>query len=626
MFDHTRTLEVLQSLPEALESLILRFPDSPSIFAGGLQPLSVKSTFPDLKTLILEDSANLGPTSALPRQLIPTTASFLTDLPQSITDLHIRLPTDSDADSIRHVMQALPPSLVRLSIISLDDVLLTASFLFPLLPSRLVHLRLLIETAGNNLLGALDRFDASNLAFLPRSLASVSYHSRHLATHFLPIGLSSLNLDSFPSEEFVLLWTRACGSFVPPFISSANVTFRFEDKLISDMETLPVHLGALYILNATPFEPKHINILPPRLTTLRVGRINLSKGMRFPTTLRRFGAMINGSIDKKAARSLPPLVEMNLLGKIAYDNVSLLPRTLTWLRISVTDLKAEVSWPPRLGTLFLSGTSLTLFGHAKKGKIVPLDIPPATFPLTASRQPPNSIIMHTLRMLSLPSTLTKLHLHFFGVPVSELLSLPPFLKYLHIDYILDGEVPNATSEATLRKARDLLRNDEESGKYDFCLLGRPQVTVCDLFPRSLTYLGYHGFADFPPIVWSRLPRKLVTLHLQTVEPIHEDSLLYIPKSCLKRFSAKVSGPLRDEHLTSMPTNLKLFDLLCSEPPQLSALAADASPVRTSLKGPDVGISPFTIALRQRLKLLSDAAQNDDINELKRLNGAPSGDS
>lgn len=617
--DLERTVEVIRSLPEAMESIVLRFFDSSLVFdstssSQPTAPVSVKDTFPSLRCL------RLGP-----RSLITTT--LLSQLPSTITDLQFQLPAN-DNKAIGDIMTALPPSLIRLTLhqtgASQDEYRAPPFSLLSPLPPHLVYLRVHFDQ-GNFMPGNKYIVSAEELARiqLPPSLTSVDVGLRSPFSPF-PSGHLILDMEypptSMPQQHFYIGWNSSCGPHIPPFMSSLCIPYITEKKPFETLAALPGHLEALGLDGIESLEPKHIRALPRRLTYLRTSASINTKNLKasdFPPTLRILSVdKFNKGMSPASAALLPPILDLSVNAHSTFDAISSLPRSITRLRLSVDELGGDVIWPPQLRMLSFSGMLLTTFGSGldpKKAKKIKFD--PKVLGTVRVVPPLASCILSTLQLATLPRTITNLKLMTFAIPTSQLVHLPPLLLQLDIDYVVPDPLYDPTNAAALSKARELQRLDPNKDDYNFDLLGAPQATIFDLLPRSLTQLSYCGTCDFPSVVWSRLPRTLETLFVAPLATIDGDFLLHIPKNRLKSLGVHHMSSLEKAHIKALPTTMRTIELELSEPPKLPASSAAYAPIALDLYGPGMGSSPFVNALNLRRSALGAAVVAGDLQTL-----------
>lgn len=609
VYDLNRSIDVIGGLPEAMESLVLRFLDSSSIFdpptalPPGRSPISVASKFPSLRCL------RLGLRAVLP-------AAVLSQLPSTITDLQLQLP-DSDDDANRELIAALPPSLIRLTLHHQEVgnlwLMGRPSILAPL-PPQLVYLRVHIE---QSVYALHKKYVVSPKELtrmqLPPSLTSVDMTVRGPFS-FFPQGRLILDMDyppvSTPQQHFYIDWSSSCGPIIPPFMSSICIPYMNDKKPLNAIAALPAHLEALGLDALPTLEYKHIRALPRRLTCLRSSSSINTKQLKvddFPSTLRKLSVdKFNKGMSPVSAALLPPLDDLFVNSTVTFNAISHLPRTLTRLKLSVDELDGDAIWPPNLRTLSFSGILLTKFGTGadpKKAKKIKLD--PRDYGTVRVLPPPGSCVLTTLQLSTLPRALTSLRLASFAIPMSQLLSLPPHLLHLELDYVIEDAQFDASSTVALSRARDLLSMEGGNEDYDFCLLSQqPQVTIFDLMPRSLTDLTYYGHCACPEIAWSRLPRNLASLSISPRTEIHGDVLIHIPKNRLKTLVVNEISRLEGAHIKALPKNMKRIDLHLFTIPALSADAAADAPLALQLHGPNLDQSPFWPALNARRSALA----------------------
>lgn len=609
MHDHSRTLEVVKGLPEALESLVFRFQQSSDIFfpddPSSTPHASVQSSFPSLQCLILDDAKVWSP-------------AMVSQLPLSLTNLNIRLPPQ-DWQQVQALMQLLPASLARLALRCNSFDQLSPARLFPLFPSSLVHLRIEFQEGVeiDGFLGQFSIFTANHLSLLPRTLATIVY--LHGTLMVPATGHNILNIEHQPTEYgFTADMTGNCANAVPPFIDTMYVRDLDLKKPENSLMHLPPHLSRLTMHRISPLKPKLLLLLPPRLTSFSCDELPL-KGFKpkyWPPLLQKLEFR---TLDKaENAALLPPLTDLHVRNVSNWQAITHLPRTLSTLRITLFGNApadtVHIAWPPLLRKLIFYGEihRTTTFGlglDPKKAKKCPESI------LRDERQfkPIEHCILTTLRVSLLPRSLTDLSLSSYRVPASELIWLPPCLTTLRLMFLFTDSNWDPYLPAAISRAQDLLRMAHENENYDFRLLDQqPQVTFFDLMPRTLRLLSYAGPEDLPPIAWSRLPRNLRNL-ITPQATLHADCVLHFPKNL--RFLDTRTTHFTDEHLKSFHTQLQ-GRLYCHQAnSSLSASAALSAPLQLQLYGLE-STSEFYAAFQARRDAMANAL--GDYDELKKL--------
>lgn len=617
IYDLERTLEVVRGLPQAMESIIFLFQDSPNIFFNPEDEtappyVSLSAAFPTLRCLMLDPSTVWN-------------SSMTTLLPPSLTDLQLRV--QSHAEPLAKTMGAIPDGLQRLNLIMTSDIMTPAQTLIPLVPRTLITLNLRVEQSpGRSFFDSTQNvFGSKELPLFPRTLAFITFR---FGQYCQPLkGRAVLDIyipHEPPTAPFRVDWSPPCESLIPPFISAVELSAIGQDwKIPKALKSLPVHVESLGLrLLLRPVDYKAVRALPRRLTFLQIV-VELTSEIKpgdFPASIRTLGIGFNKPLSYSSAALLPPVNDLNIYSFINYDSITYIPRTVTSLRILLQDSKGDAKWPPNLVSLTIRGGAITVFGEGKDPKKAKKVKPAQSRPLPS----PGGCIIRTLPFAAFPQmTLTDMDLSTFAIPFTQLLHLPAYLRRLKLDYAVKDEEFDPFGKVALSRARELLKLEPEIDEYDFLALSpEPQVTVFDLLPRSLVELTFVGFEDFPARAWSRLPPKLEILSIPKTSVLPAEALMHMPKKHLKDLFVKVSN-FGEEHLKVLPLKAKSLTVYCeSITPTLTTDSVRHAPPLLTLRGKNILNSPFATAFRERIALLHQTSNKLDLDALKELQRLP----
>lgn len=544
LYDPFRTLEVISGLPVTMESLVLRFHHSKDIFFPALAStdlhLSIASKFPELRTLHVDLSQDW-------------TLDEIRLLPRSLTDVHLRVV--EGPDNILQCLDSLPPEIESF-VMSSDSV---DPFLRPNFYERLPPHTREFSVHSPGLYGETS-INPLHLAAMPRSLTRMNLTSeayfplpgRACIDRILPKG------HNITRSICVLMWDDACAAVAPPFILGLSLHSLPEKGAEKALESLPQGLEKLFF-HGVQLKPKHLRALPRglyRLACSLKGSSRIKKDA-FPPQLKKLEIALPDPSPKMLSflSVLPPLLYLNISAIIPMRFVSVLPRTLTSMEITFSDVDETIVFPPNLVYITTHSFNLTLYENSK-GRATP-ELMKVEKKHKKKMSPPakgdspsdGCKALAIFPIWLLPRSTTYLWAENFHLPASRLPGLPPLLRTLKIDSIfLDSEF-NPYNPAMISAARYFLKETGEHDSYDYVLdrSPEPQVTVFDLLPRSLTEFSSR-VPSASPSAYSRLPQNLEILRLKSRDPGESaDALFQIPMGRLKklRFCA---ADLTDAHL------------------------------------------------------------------------------
>lgn len=577
VYDHERCVSIIQALPKTMESIILRFRHSTSIFfqeKGTSTPfVDVRSTFPTLKRLHLDMTTYWIP------------HNFLW-LPASVTDLHILLPKELDA--VLPLIQAIPPSMEALTLHSRHhDFEYLPAALWANLPPQLTRLHITAYIRYTT-----DGLPSSNLASLPRNLTNLEidqigrFHQGLRAIS----GESTYDTDPMVPNFPVMDWKTTSSADMPQFISSLSITSFVDKKIATSLSTLSTHLKSLVLPYRELIDVKILRILPRRLTFLSASFSGLSdlKDGDFPSTLRRLHTHTRKGDpfeSSKVRALLPPLIEfsININTPTSIKTINNLPKTVKSLSFGIDAYDGEFEFPPQLTTLTLMSSPSIVLGIPS-----PKDQPKlkkTTQGWSGAQSAPDlargSVVYNCIRIDQVPIAVTTLLLQRVCIPSSQLVHLPPHLTRLQIDYIARDDLFDPTSSECLAKARYLLQLEGgEDKNYNFCLSESdtvPAVTILDLLPRALTKLSLDTAENLTDIACSRLPKNLVELSLLPKTPLPSSAIRFIPSSKLTSLSLALTI-LKDADLKALPPRLRKLSTLRVQELHFSWYAIDDMPL------------------------------------------------
>ena len=592
LFDHPRTVSVLRELPEAMESIILRFRDSSLLFFpsedSSSPHISVNEKFPQLKRLHLDMTNEWTP-------------SHLHQLPSTITDLQIVLPEHPDA--IQEVMTALPPQLLSLSMLSIKPDRF-GSFL-KLLPPNLVNLMLIDVQYPSSIVD-------SDFSELPRSLV----HLRTCYFHCPPDGRSVIDSDSMynsPSLSLPSIHDPRTVS-LPPNFSGVSIVPE------ADLQSLPPHIQSLELHKPIP-TAQYIRYLPRRLTSLTTGvaAIGNWKASDFPSALASLTITrdLDLSLTSSPHFAFLPLTKLSIFQyEIPMAHVANFPPTLLSLQIVLQDLDDSIQFPNNLTHLTISGTYLGLYGVLDaNGALVPgrESLTPdwtRTYPQPSSDQ----IVTETFRLAQLRNcrVMKTLSISNMPIPMGDLVYLPDELTQLNLSFLVPDLLFDSTSPAAIARVMHLLDIAHETEKRDFWPLGqKQQVTLCHLMPRSMIHLSLHGDLALPNAAWSALPRlRSLALHGTHFD---QEILEHLPLNHISSLRISLAD-LDDAHVRLFPSSIHLNLALATDKPTLTERSYYCIPLLVALEERRRSDEPS----RPRMSLVNQLEEDGDFEALQRL--------
>lgn len=605
LYDHARTVSILQDLPSSMESLFLRFRHSTRVFIpeedSSAPHIDLQAKFPNLLRLHLDHTV--------------WDPSYFSRLPASLSELAVALPLPTQ--SVIAVSKALPRSLTSLTVYYSGpyDHFTTSFFShLPRLTSLIIHL------------GEGEAFDLENLALteLPRTLTSMR------VSQLLPPPHGTLNFVGPPPIHLhatlkVRGWSPSYGVAAPPFLDRLDIISLQDKKPGSLLSGISTHLHILELPPSLLLKPEVIRILPRHLVSLKAGFDVLSdlEAGDFAPTLRYLS--VSSSVDYpfsplRVCSLLPPLLSFETHPKayLPAPVVSMLPRSITVLNISVAE-GHDFQLPPGLNTLHLFGKSVSHFGKPSSRDSSKMKRCKAKWKHDDRIPIPTGWrLLDPIPLGELPlARVTYLRLVGFTVPTSHLLHLPPHLTDLEIDYVTTDVGFSPSSNEALDRARYLLKLAGEEN-HDFRLLGqRPQVTMFDLLPRTLKILRFQMTDELPGIALSRLPPKLVFLGLHPVKPIKIEDLVHLPASRLKMMIIYLN--IASATNISLPSQLRFLHVRTEGSACLDVNDAHRFPVLEIRKGllEKCG-DDFDDAVAARNALIEGAVDALDYEALARL--------
>lgn len=539
IYDHANTMSIVQGLPIALESIIFRFCPSSTIFfpsnPASTPHISINATFPALQRLALDHS--------------PWLAAHSFQLPPTITELAIDLPRGKG--QVVSLFKALPPILRKLHVTYDPDINLRLVDFIPLIPEELESILIInyVYRSETTWMGSTKLEDAHTRR-LPRSLI----HFAIVPTYVPRRGYNAIS-EAFdeltPQDSLEVTWSHESANTVPPFIASLNI-----DVLLGEPESalpsLHANLRSLQLPSHVLLEVEHIKLLPRHLTTLRAAFKHF-KGLQasdFPPPLRSLTiTAAKKSFSLAPLDLLPNLTFLECIPTASDKMVATIPSALKHLRMSVDDEKDDHPFPSTLRSLHFERKFSTIEAEVKPKKFKKLKLP-------SDDAHPISTILETFRLTRLPDGLTQLTFSSCPIPMSDLQHLPSSLTDLDLSYIWNDGRFNPTDPALFAKARRLLALSDslEDQEYDFDVFGDPpQVTICDLLPRSIVLLRLCGSLNIPVEAWSRLPPNLTFLGLVPTNdiPLKQSVLQHIPMTRLCGLHIYLDN-LDDRHVALLP--------------------------------------------------------------------------
>lgn len=439
-------------------------------------------SFPNLRSLLLSEMCTL-------------TVSDVKRLPSSLTELGASFLVKEYLE----VAAALPQSLQRLKIARRDRATFSAEF-YAALPRSLVSIIISQNHALNKEI----------VESLPRTLTELD--GPHLS------GLNSAAVSCLPPD----LTSLAASSYADP------------TELESALRLLPSSLKTLELsLSGVTLTSHLIRVLPRSLLTLK-SNLDLSEvGPKdWPPCLTELSSQAVTSFTESAIASLPQsLRSFCLFGVTLADPslISILPKSITRLELSIGPISTGITFPPLLATLAL---------RCKNGKDMPLPL--------------------------LPSTLTSLNLPNTSIKGADLIHLPPRLRMLCLNS-LDPTNYNPLDPAHIERARELAQIGlEEDGTNRAALPPKTlkRASMFRLLPRTLESLQFYILLHpdrLKPKDWAKLP-NLTLLSIST--DINPDALLYIPTKRLCTILI-VLQQLHDKHVKALPRQLRPSSIIVS---------------------------------------------------------------
>lgn len=558
VYDLSRSLEVLQHLPEGLETLILRFRSS-KLLLFPLDPssephLSLISTYPNLVRLHLDKETAWTPQDA---KL----------LPQSITDLGIvaAVPRNDLTASIMPLIESLPPMLESLKLFYQGYETIGSATFFSKLPP---HLRTLVISSPALSFESSDRYSYDTIAALPRSMTSINVTASSTYSnewHMRGTRAIAAAPDRSPLGSFTVQFTPEFIAVTPPYLLQLSVTTK--DKHMKVLPPLSDQLQELEIATAR-LKSQHLRSLPRGLLRLGCSLDRTKKLVEgdFPPTLRQLQLHGKNGLDSHLLSLLPPLTRLGSRISIDMSLISQLPPTLLHLNILLRNADESVRFPPNLLTLDVSAPSDFTILAPNKSKSKSVKKIKSQSILRRLPPPPDSVVLKTFPFHALPTSLRELRLVGFWVPLSRIGDAPPLLRSLDLWKLFIDADYSPTSRRMLQQAQRLR---DEAGEVDVCELRTPDaqaesISMFDLLPRKLTRFLLSA-ADLPqhdPIEFRRMPPNLTELFLCGRAPMDPDFLLHLPNTKLTSLTAGF-GPLKDLHVEAMPRRLRTLSLTCS---------------------------------------------------------------
>lgn len=541
LYDPMRTFEVISGLPETMESLILRFDASKDFFfpasPAKTSHLTLATAFPGLRLLQLDFFQRWTPDE-------------VKELPRSLTSLDFGV-VSSEIDYVLQTLDCLPREIESLTIyVEFGDAFLLPSFFEHLPP----------HTREVNAIGFLplmpegtNPLDARHLAAMPRSLTGISIGSDY-------DGLTSgrRSVESFRNinsmANYSLRWTSECGSLAPIYLLYVETGPIPKKDRIKALEALPKNLQTFNCYDFN-FESKHFRALPRGLKHVycRIRSESSFKRTDFPPELTMMTMRWKDSNQLSflsVLSVLPPLTHFRFHSKLPMKNVSLLPRTLTWLEANFTNVNENIEFPPKLTYLkfwgritdfepprFEEEPALTTSG--KKQKSEKKAKAASSSGITPTE---GSTVLRTFPVWLLPWSLTELWALDGDFPATSLPRLPPHLRSLTVGSVFLDSSFDPSDPKMISMARSLAKEAGADDGHDFLLEDprRPRVTLYDLLPRSLTVFA----AKMPmmsAVSHSRLPPNLKEFQIYSAAPGQDpDALFYIPKARLKKLDFSAS--------------------------------------------------------------------------------------
>lgn len=630
LFDRSRTVSILRELPSAMESIIFRFFNSSLIFFptvasdGTLPPhISINSTFPQLKRLHLDHDNKWS-------------VFHLQQLPPTITDLTVVLPT-SDKEA-KEVMRLLPAALVSLQLVVLEGL---DTIPIELLPPNLESLLLSGYARTISALGGHSTFAA-----LPRSLVYLGLPLYHRpARGRCAVDGNFMYRDSSLLPLSIKSWKPKFASALPPLIHRVAIAgFKHSTTPMQAFLTLPKDLQELVLAeNISPLGSALIQQLPRRLTTLSAPLMSSDEwsASAFPPTLTSL--FIHGRSNFTSSPQLallPSLIDLTAYSIPVKDVVNM-TSSLRALTFTPSSLDESSFFPPNLTCLNIYNTRLGHYAELDALEKVKDGIMDGTNEKTKSEKenksvnkiwpdwhqkfyplpPPGCIVAETLRIAQLAncSLLRTLVLKSMLIPIGDLVHLPDRLTSLNLSFLVADPLFDPASDATLRRARHLLDIAPEREIYDFRVLGeKQQVTIFDLLPRSVTLLWLGGDLSVPTAAWSRLPRRLSSLHLRPAEASSQDLLKEI---CLTRVQTLTLWliDLDDAHVRLFPLGLRHIDIrIAASNPSFTARSYYCIPLLQNLYKHMNPKNEARTSWEVRLRLVATLEDVADFDGLRRL--------
>ena len=341
------------------------------------------------------------------------------------------------------------------------------------------------------------------------------------------------------------------------------------------------NLGEIWIETLTP---QLLGLLPPTIHTIDASRITASFTKdQWPTSLRTLKFR-----DSKDNFPTSPLSLTTL--EIANDShfepshISRLPRTLlhldlTFYQFSENDDFPVCAFPPHL-------TFLSVFLSGETGYDYPY--------------------------CDLPASITTLNLSV-NLPASQIKNLPPRLKTINVDSVVEDFDFDSTSKLEMAAMRLNFENGRREGvleSFDFTLLKRASIFA--LLPRTLTYLSIWG--DKCKIDDCRmLPLRLETFSCWISDglPI---SILHQLKHMknLHTIDINVRG-VEDHRLKLIPREIRRIQLRIVHSPKITPMALQYVPAWIQVK-----ISAIRSKILDFTQSLLTHAQDEDPTHFLKL--------
>lgn len=628
LYEPLRTAEVLHGLPDTMETIILRFTRSARTFLDmasvSTKPLSEE--FPHLKRLHMDINDT-------------TTVDMIAGLPRTILDLQLVVTGLLESLSI-DIIRAMPESVTDVTLVGIRSFLLEA---FNALPRQLRVLSLVTQGASE-----LGWSDAAHYAALPRSL--VALHQRRM-TPIVSFGKRAIDIN------FPFFWDASFGQAVPPNLSAMKVTNSL-DSPVQSLRALSSSIRSLELVHSA-LDPKILLALPRGLTELK-GTTNKTvknwKPSDLPDGLQRLYIRQGSSLSQTQLGFLPKtLVVLTCHAEFPMSFISHTPRTLTKMRIFVADCDEFVVFPPHLVSLRIRGTNMITYAYGprtvetrkleekedkkakkmakeeakkrekeenkreKEEKKLRATVSVPTHCVGRPKPPVGSYVSRAFPLSAVPRSVTKLELGMFAIPMSRLKDLPPRLRHLHFDYIVRDQDYDPSDPENLRAARQFMQEAGEPDSYAFDVLGstQPQVTLFDLFPRTITSLGYNGWIEADASAWSRLPPRLKQLLVWPQEDIDCDALFFMPKQHLEQLVLYVQD-VKDEHVKAFPPRLQMLILTSAASPPSATIACIPFIPLLEYQGPWIGYQELYQAWQRHYNALIAASSDETGESLRKL--------